>query len=226
LLLLRCCYNSERKISELSGVNTVASWRPKPAQEDLVHEARRFVCVQPKKKLHTTTEKMQTNKQPRFASHLLINAPDRTWILQEEERIKSLMKKYQRNNYKEKLKNNNDNQRTQSSLRRSRVEFFSDEEKTVCRDDILDDVPRFSGILLPSFFVLPLSSSFPPIAAATPRNNFLKAFADPAIRWREKQQEKTRLIRQEIHRLWRYSFKADSQQIAHMFPGSSGISSM
>jgi hypothetical protein len=134
-----------------------------------------------------------------------MNAPDRTWILQEEDRIKSLMKKYQRNNCKEKLNNNDDNQRTQSSLRRSRVEFFSDEEKTVCRDDILDDVPR---ILLPSFFVLPLSS-FPPSAAATPRNNFLKAFADPAIRWREQQHEKTRLLRQEMH-LWRYSFKADS----------------
>jgi hypothetical protein len=161
----------------------------------------RFVCVQRKKKLHTTTEKTQINKQPRFASHLLMNAPDRTWILQEEDRIKSLMKKYQRNNCKEKLKNNNDNQRTQSSLRRSRVEFFSDEEKTVCRDDILDDVPRLSGILLPSFFVLLLSSSFPPSAAATPRISFLKAFADPAIRWREQQQEKTRLIQQEIHRL-------------------------
>jgi hypothetical protein len=170
----------------------------------------RLVCVQPKKKLHTTMEKTQTNKQPRFASHLLMNAPDRTWILQEEDRIKSLMKKYQRNNCKEKLKNNNDNQRTQSSLRRSRLEFFSDEEKTVCRDDILDDVLRFSGILLPSFFVLPLSSSFPPSAAATPRNNFLKALADPATRWQEQQQEKTRLIRQEIHRLRRYSFKADS----------------
>jgi hypothetical protein len=58
-----------------------------------------------------------------------MNAPDRTWILQEEDRIKSLMKKYQRNNCKEKLNNNDDNQRTQSSLRRSRVEFFSDEEK-------------------------------------------------------------------------------------------------
>jgi hypothetical protein len=135
-----------------------------------------------------------------------MNAPDRTWILQEEDRIKSLMKKYQRNNYKEKLNDDDDNQRTQSSLRRRLVEFFSDEEKTVCRDDILDDVPR---ILLPSFFVLPLSS-FPPSAAATPRNNFLKAFADPAIRWREQQHEKTRLIRQEMHRLWRYSFKADS----------------
>jgi hypothetical protein len=41
-LLLRCCYNSERKISELSGVKSVASWRPKPVQEDLVHEARPF----------------------------------------------------------------------------------------------------------------------------------------------------------------------------------------
>ncbi|CAM6027346.1 unnamed protein product [Sphagnum balticum] len=120
------------------------------------------------------------------------------------------MKKYQRNNCKEKLKNNNDNQRTQSSLRRSRVEFFSDEEKTVCRDDILDDVPRLSGTLLPPFFVLPLSSSFPPSAAATPHNNFLKALADSAIRWREQQQERTRLIPQEIHRFWRYSFKADS----------------
>jgi hypothetical protein len=110
-----------------------------------------------------------------------MNAPDRTWILQEEDRIKSLMKKYQRNNCKEKLKNNNDNQRTQSSRRRSRVEFFSDGEKTVCRDDILDDVPRLSGILLPSFFVLPLSSSFPRSAAATPHNNFLQALADSAF---------------------------------------------
>jgi hypothetical protein len=66
----------------------------------------------------------QTNKQPRFASHLRMNAPDRTWILQEEDRIKSLMKKFQRNNRKAKLKNNNDNPRTQSSLRRSRVEFL------------------------------------------------------------------------------------------------------
>ncbi len=53
-----------------------------------------------------------------------MNAPDRTWILQEEDRIKSLIKKYQRNNCKAKLKNNDDNPRTQSSLRRSRVEFL------------------------------------------------------------------------------------------------------
>jgi hypothetical protein len=63
---------------------------------------------------------------------------------------------------------------------------------------------------LPSMFVLPLSSSNPPTAAATPRNNSLKASADSGIRWREQQQEKTRLIRQEIHRFWRYSFEADS----------------
>jgi hypothetical protein len=37
---------------------------------------------------------------------------------------------------------------------------------------------------------------------------------------------KTRLIRQEIHRFWRYSFEADSLQIAQMFPSSNGISSM
>jgi len=75
----------------------------------------------------------------------------------------------------------------------------------------LDDVPRLSGIFLPSMFVLPLSSSNPPTAAAPPRNNSLKASADSAIRWREQQQqEKTRLIRQEIHRFWRYSFEADS----------------
>ncbi|CAK9859745.1 unnamed protein product [Sphagnum jensenii] len=74
----------------------------------------------------------------------------------------------------------------------------------------LDDVPRLSGIFLPSMFVLPLSSSNPPTTAAPPRNNSLKASADSAIRWREQQQEKTRLIRQEIHRLWRYSFEADS----------------
>jgi hypothetical protein len=35
-LLLRCCYYSKSKISELSGVKSVASWRPKPVQEDLV----------------------------------------------------------------------------------------------------------------------------------------------------------------------------------------------
>jgi hypothetical protein len=35
-LLLRSCFHSKSKISELSGVKSAASWRPKPVQEDLV----------------------------------------------------------------------------------------------------------------------------------------------------------------------------------------------
>ncbi len=61
-LSLRCCYNSERKISELSGVKSVASWRPKPVQEDLVHEARPF-CLRPAEEEASHHDGENANKQ-------------------------------------------------------------------------------------------------------------------------------------------------------------------
>ncbi len=173
----------------------------------------RFVCVQRKKKPHTATEKKQINKQTN--NHGLQATCG--WTLLTEPgfcKKKTESRAWWRSISATTAKQSS---RTTTTTPELKVlsdgvvwSFLSDEEKTVWRDDILDDVPRFSGIFLPSFFVLPLSSSNPPSAAATPRNNCLKASADPAIRWREQQQEKTRLIRQEIHRFSRYSFEADS----------------
>ncbi len=169
----------------------------------------RFVCVQRKNKLQNATEKKQTNKQTTTVCKP--PADERSW-----QNLDFARRRQNQELDEEVSAQQLQSSRTTTTTPELKVlfdgvvwSFFSDEEKTVWRDDILDDVPRLSGIFSPSFFVLPLSSSNPPSAAATPRNNSLKTSADSAIKWREQPQEETHLIWQEFHRFWRYSFEAD-----------------